>query len=297
MAFAGSATWKHPLDASSLPAWVAAYGEDEYRFWSAFEVAGVSQRLRWVPQGQFLMGSPDDEPGRFDEWEQLPHAVAIDQGFWMFDTPCTQALWLAVMGDNPSHFQEKEKPEKFARHPVENVSWEDCLEFVTRLNIRLEGMQLSLPSEAQWEYACRAGTETPRYLAELGSIAWYDENSKRTTHAVAEKSPNAWGLYDMLGNVWEWCEDGWYQVEMAVVEASALRVTRGGSWYSTARHVRAADRSRHTPSDRYSLLGFRCAEFREGRELGVASRGRQGDGARSDQTATTRRAEPSELNK
>ena len=112
----------------------------------------------------------------------------------MFDTPCTQALWQAVMGRNPSRFKGKNRP-------VEQVSWEDCQTFLNKLNAQLPGLALCLPMEAQWEYACRAGTETARYQEELDAIAWYDENSNGETHEVGLKHPNAWGLYDMLGNV------------------------------------------------------------------------------------------------
>ena len=208
------------------------------------------------------MGSPEDEEGRWDA-EGPRHLVTIGSGFWMFDTPCTQALWEAVMGENPSRFKGPDRP-------VEAVSWDQCQEFLKALNSRIDGLRLSLPSEAQWEYACRAGTETPRYREDPDEIAWYSANSGDETHPVAGKEPNAWGLYDMLGNVWEWCEDVWvenYHEESrasAVDPASAPRVIRGGSWDFDARRVRAAYRVPYEPSIRSGLLGFRCAEFRSG---------------------------------
>ena len=180
------------------------------------------------------------------------HLVSIDSGFWMFDTPCTQALWEAVMGENPSHF--KVRTSGTADRPVESVSWEQCQEFLTALNSRLDGLQLSLPSEAQWEYACRAGTETARYSENLDAIAWYGENSGNETHSVAGKEANSWGLYDMLGNVWEWCEDVWVNdyTEKARVSAaesaSAHRVIRGGSW-----RRRRAERARGVPRPQRAL--------------------------------------------
>ena len=116
----------------------------------------------------------------------------------MFDTPCTQALWEAVMGENPSHFKGRDRP-------VESVSWDQCQEFLKRLNERCEGLELKLPTETQWEYACRAGTDTPRYREDLDEIAWYGDNSQDETHPVGQKVPNDWGLYDTLGNVDEWC--------------------------------------------------------------------------------------------
>jgi formylglycine-generating enzyme required for sulfatase activity len=223
--------------------------------------------------------------------------VSIDSGFWIFDTPCTQALWEAVAGENPSGFKGPDRP-------VETVSWEECQEFLAALNSRLVGLsalartwegeppgaprrnparteprppeitqgrlELSLPSEAQWEYACRAGMETARYSENLNAIAWYYGNRGSETHPVAGKEANSWGLYDMLGNVYEWCADVWVndyteKARASVTEsASAHRVIRGGSWHNVARGVRAAYRDRVEPSARGSALGFRCAEFRAG---------------------------------
>ena len=179
-----------------------------------------------------MMGSPKDEEGRTD-WEQLPHEVAIDEGFWMFATPCTQALWEAIMGANPSLFQSPDRP-------VERVSEGDCDSFARKLSERI-GLTLALPSESQWEFACRAGTSTSTYAGPLeikgennapilDAIAWYGGNSghefdlangvdasarpekqypfdKAGTRLVAKKRANPWGLYDMLGNVFEWCAD------------------------------------------------------------------------------------------
>src|SRR5271157_3978617 len=274
--------WNHPLQRGIPPTWASEWGEDRLHGpWCAFEVGDVVQRLRWIPPGVFWMGSPEDEEGRFPA-EGPRHLESIDSGFWMFDTPCTQALWQAVMGENPSHF-------KVADRPVESVSWEQCQEFLTALNSRLDGVQLSLPSEAQWEYACRAGTETARYSENLDAIAWYDENSGNETHPVAGKEANSWGLYDMLGNVREWCADVWVNDytekarASAAESASALRVLRGGSWGSDARYVRAAYRRLNEPSYRYYDLGFRCAEFREGLVSGGEGRA---------ESASERLAEP-----
>ena len=235
------------------------------------------------------MGSPEDEEGRFPA-EGPRHLVSIDSGFWMFDTPCTQALWEAVMGENPSYFKVADRPKERADRPVEWVSWEKCQEFLTALNSRLDGVQLSLPSEAQWEYACRAGTETARYSENLDAIAWYAENSRNATHSVAGKQANSWGLYDMLGNVWEWCADVWANDyagkarASAADSASAPRVIRGGSWSNDgAQYVRAACRVRPEPSHRLNTLGFRCAEFREGLVSGGEGRA---------ESASERLAEP-----
>lgn len=133
-------------------------GSDRFGLWSEIAIESsqgepVIQCLRWIPPGRFWMGSPKDEPERWDD-EGPQHRVTISQGFWLFDTACTQVLWQAVMGSNPSAF-------KGADRPVETVSWNDCQDFLKRLNERLPGLDLSLPTEAQWEYACRAGTTTP----------------------------------------------------------------------------------------------------------------------------------------
>ncbi len=284
------------LRATTLPKWASAIGRDKHGLCAEFTIEGkaaepptkraarkkngdppeaplspVRQRLRWIPPGRFLMGSPLDEEGQYS-WEQAPHELTIDQGFWMFATPCPQALWEALMGENPSRFRG-------ANRPVESVSWEQCQEFLTALNSRLDGLRLSLPSEAQWEYACRAGTESVRYLENLDAIAWYGENSGNETHSVAEKQANSWGLYDMLGNVWEWCADVWEsgRADKSNPSASAHHMCRGGSWVIDAHDVRAAYRYAYEPSYSSNSLGFRCAEFRQGFE-GAAIPGSEAQG-------------------
>jgi formylglycine-generating enzyme required for sulfatase activity len=242
------------------PGWASNWGCDQHGAWVEFQVDDVTQRLRWIPPGRFMMGSPEDEKGRFAD-EGPRHEELIESGFWMFDTPCTQSLWRAVMGNNPSRIQGADRP-------VENVSWKDCHAFIARLNERLGGLCLALPNEAQWEYACRAGTETPRYRENLEEIAWYLGNSEGQTHPVALKAPNDWGLHDTLGNVWEWCADAWsgdYQRRPGKVpdaELSARRVLRGGSWIGLAWYVRAACRDWDAPAYRLDGIGFRCADFR-----------------------------------
>lgn len=127
--------------------------------------------------------------------------MKISRGFWLFDSPCTQALWETVMGSNPSRIPGLHRP-------VESVSWEDSQEFLTEINGQVVGLTLRLPTEAEWEYACRAGTLGPWYAEDLDRIAWFENNSNQQTHCVKEKQPNGFGLYDMLGNVAEWCHDG-----------------------------------------------------------------------------------------
>ena len=292
----------HPLARGHAPAWASEWGEDRYGVFAAFTLGDLTQRLRWIPAGRFRMGSPDSETkglaqedyerAWFDR-EHPQHDVYITRGFWLFDTPCTQALWEAVMGDNPSRFQSPDRP-------VEQVSWDDVQTFLARIEERLPGLGLSLPTEAQWEHACRAGTETALYtgpieiLGErnapaLDPIAWYGGNSgegydlkkgenssgwpekqypnaKSGTRPVGLKAPNPWGLYDMLGNVWEWCADGqrtydehWQQDPVGPSEPRTDRVFRGGSWGAPARFCRSAVRLRGVPDDRSDYLGFRCA--------------------------------------
>jgi formylglycine-generating enzyme required for sulfatase activity len=222
--------------------------------------------FRLIPAGSFMMGSPEDEEDRTfyrdgddeeaDEWQ---HPVEITRLFLFKTTPVTQAEWQAVMGDNPAHFQGDE------RRPVEQVSWEDAVRFCDALSTRAGGTY-HLPTEAQWEYACRSGTTAARY-GDLDAIAWHRENSHYSTHPVAQKQPNAWGLYDMLGNVWEWCIDwyhDWYdgypnepQRDPTGPLRGDSRVFRGGAWDTYARGCRAARRHSYFPAYRSNGVSFR----------------------------------------
>ncbi len=167
---------------------------------------GVKLEIVWIEPGSFMMGSSAAEADRQNHETQ--HRVTLTKGYWLGKYEVTQAQWAAVMGSNPSDF-------KGADLPVETVSWEDCKGFVQKLNQKLatEGGGFRLPTEAEWEYACRAGSEG-RFCfgagdSGLGDYAWYDGSAGGTTHAVGTRRANAWGLHDMHGNVWEWCED-WY---------------------------------------------------------------------------------------
>jgi len=248
------------LRLQTMPSWTHAMGRDRYGLWAAFRVHEVEQRMRWIPPGRFMMGSPADEKGRYED-EGPQHLVTIAQGFWMAETPCTQALWEAVMGDNPSRFKSPDS----GKRPVESVSWDDVQPFIAELEKQLKDPQTNesfgLPSEEQWEYACRAGTTTPRY-GELDAVAWYDGNSNQKTHDVGLKQRNPWGLYDMLGNVHEWSADkrAPYQARTSAESPSPSgqdRVLRGGSWHVEPRYVRAAFRSWGGPGLRLDRLGFR----------------------------------------
>ncbi len=205
-----------------------------------------------IPAGEFDMGS-----NAWDDDEKPVHRVRLD-AFWLGKTEVTQGFWEKVMGENPSYFRGPDRP-------VEQVSWEDAERFAAEFG-RRTGAKFRLPSEAEWEYACRAGSSDDRYGG-LESIAWYEGNSGGRTHPAAQKRPNAFGLYDMLGNVWEWCADRYstfyYSIGPKVnprgPESGALRVSRGGSWSYGARDVRASNRSLNDPSLRGSSLGFRLA--------------------------------------
>ena len=245
------------------PVWADYGGDDEYGKWASFSVTGVSgarvtQRLRWCPPGRFMMGSPENEKGR-NTSEGPRHEVVFARGFWMFDTVCTQALWDALMSDNPSR-------RNVSMLPVTDVSWDDARRFVERLNAAKPGLGLDLPSEAHWEYACRAGTDTAYSFGPEISMEQVNYHSRGTV-SVSSLPPNAWGLHEMHGNVWEWCADKWHgNYNGAPADGSAWideetdsRVFRGGSWRNEARGVRAAFRGAGAPSHRGGGLGFRCA--------------------------------------
>jgi formylglycine-generating enzyme required for sulfatase activity len=218
-----------------------------------------------IPAGEFMMGSPEsDKDAGGDEHPQ--HRVRITKPFYLGNYPVTQEQWEAVMGSNPSHF-------KGPKNPVEQVSWDDCQQFLTKLSAKAGGGKFSLPTEAQWEYARRAGSTT-RYCfgdeeSKLGEYAWYGENSGLNTHPVGEKKPNAWRLYDMYGNVRQSCQD-WYRFgyhansptdDPAEADPSGGfgRVGRGGTWWAPARNCRSARRDLHGPGDRRNDLGFRVS--------------------------------------
>ena len=250
------------------------------------KASGIEMLL--VPPGKFVMGmSPGDTEAGWDE--KPAHEVTITKAFYLGRTEVTQEQWMKVMGKNPSEFQKwsnaeldrviakyieegltkQEAQEKAgtksnnlltASNPVEKVSWDDCQKFCAKTGMKL-------PTEAQWEYACRAGVRKPRY-GELDQIAWYENNSN-STHPVAQKASNALGFYDMIGNVYEWCQD-WYEgnyyksCEDGVVDPtgpaqSASRLLRGGGWVNNSLCCRASRRSYNAPVFIYGSFGFRVA--------------------------------------
>lgn len=248
-----------------------------------FQVGGVKFPMRWIPAGRFWMGAGADNEEAYGD-EKPQHEVTITRGFWMGETPVTQGQYQVIMGENPAYFKEAG-----LGAPVEQVSWFDAAAFANKLSA-LEGASAcfvgegekldgvgnkgsdylgckgwGLPTEAEWEYACRAGTTTPRYK-HLKQIAWYAENSGGTTHPVGEKEANAWGLHDMLGNVEEWTMDvygpyaGLSTQDPLRSSGATVRVVRGGSWFSDAWIVRSANRDVNAPTDRNGALGFRLVK-------------------------------------
>jgi len=306
--------------------WASDWGEDPWGLWQAFTYKRIRQGFRWIPPTPrpFLMGSPESEHGRHQAERQ--HPVLLTRGYWMAETACTQALWQAVTGGSPSRF-------KGERRPVESVSWEDVQGFLGRLNAELEAfaalvlapsaaaargtrnpapgltsdalaepagcLRLRLPTEAEWEYACRAGTAGPFAFGDDidPETANYDGTypyrgkgkglSRQETVEVASLPPTTWGLYEVHGNVWEWCKD-WYGEYPSEAVTDPLgppsgerRVLRGGSWVDGAHRLRSACRGRNDPGLRDHFNGFRLALGPEltpaghaGREPGRAVRAR-----------------------
>ena len=178
----GKAPNRHPLAKGHPPDWASGWGQDRYGVFVTLTVGDATQRMRWIPPGTFRMGSPEDEPGRWAD-EGPRHTVTLTHGFWLFDTPCTQQLWDTVMWHNRSRFRSPDRP-------VETTSWDDAQDFLERLNGRIPGLSLTLPTEAQWEYACRAGTEMALYS---GAIAIEGENNAPALDAIAWYGGNSGG--------------------------------------------------------------------------------------------------------
>ena len=244
------------------------------------EIFGELHAFRYCPPGTFLMGSPEDEMVSIDGEEEhldneTQHEVTLTRGFWLGETPVTQKQWTAVMGENPSYFKGDDLP-------VETVSWNDCQEFFEKIQESAPSCyRFDFPTEAQWEYACRAGTTTPYSFGIRcsgvecncnGNYPYgYDHTRKRfeqvylgMTAPVGSYPPNPWGFYDMHGNVCEWCTD-WYGAypTQSVTDptgssSGSYRVARGGSWYHDASFCRSAYRTCHDPTTRFNHLGFRA---------------------------------------
>ena len=249
----------NPYQPLEFPAtWASEWGQDEIGLWMGFTYKGVSYRFRWILPGEFLMG---DEAWSFTK---PVHPVHISQGFWLGETTVTQALWQAVMDENPSVYKEDQLP-------VNSVSWDDTKRFIQAFNALDEDLRLCLPTEAQWEFACRAGTQTQFFFGDelKEDHAHFDKASGTGPVQVKEKPCNAWGLYQMHGNVWEWCEDRYYGDYYQKSEKTdpggpsdpsfSSRVLRGGSWNGHAAGARSAYRYYYAPDVRYYFTGFRLA--------------------------------------
>jgi formylglycine-generating enzyme required for sulfatase activity len=224
-------------------------------------VGNVQFKMMPVKGGIFTMGAIPEQGSDASSEEKPAHNVKLDD-YYIAETEVTQELWETVMGDNPSHF-------KGGTLPVETVSWEDCQQFIKKLN-ELTGMSFRLPTEAEWEYAARGGNQSKGYKYsgsdKIKNVAWFDGNSAKLTHNVKTKKPNELGIYDMSGNVWEWCQD-WYKASYDTVlqtnpqgpNSGTFRARRGGGWYYNARDCRVSNRANHTPSYRSFTLGLRLA--------------------------------------
>ena len=223
-------------------------------------VNGIKYNMVWVEGGTFSMGATPEQGVDAADDEKPVHSVTLS-GYYIGKTEVTQALWKAVMGSNPSDFKGDDLP-------VVNVSWDDCQEFIEKLNY-LTGQNFRFPTEAEWEFACRGGNNSLGYKYSgsdnIDNVAWYDGNSGDKTHPVATKSANELGIYDMSGNVWEWCCD-WYgdytsgaQTNPKGPGSGSIRVFRGGSWFYSAWCCRSSYRYGNYPANRYNDLGLRLA--------------------------------------
>jgi formylglycine-generating enzyme required for sulfatase activity len=249
----------------------------------SFFINGIGMEFILIPAGSFMMGSDKLKDKKADIIEIPQHRVNISKPFYLGKYAVTQAQWTAVMENNPSWFKGRS-------NPVEMVSWDDAQDFIRRLNRLEEHNHCRLPTEAEWEYAARAGTTNVYSFgddaADLGSYAWYYVNSAKTTQPVGLKEPNAWGLYDMHGNVWEWVQDrlgiNYYRksplFDPRGPASGVYRAARGGDWCAVEMSCRSAGRGGTLPSARFDGLGFRLA----------LSPVEQQDGAASGASATER---------
>jgi formylglycine-generating enzyme required for sulfatase activity len=238
---------KNTNSAAPPAPWAARSGQDTFGAFADLELRGQVQRFRWCPPGRFVMGEGRDQRN-----------VTLTRGFWMADTPATQGLYAAVMGRNPSQFRSAFSVDL----PVEMVSWDDAQEMVQAVNRLTRSDSFRLPTGAEWEYAVRAGTTGERY-GPVEEIAWTEENSLGRPHSVGQKRPNPWGLYDTLGNVWEWVQDRYDDYPPGELldpkgpDSGPYRVRRGFSWVNGPRLARVAGRNWVTPGFRFGNLGLR----------------------------------------
>ena len=249
------------LDGPGRPTWAADAGRDRFGLWADLQVGESRQRLRFIPAGAYIRGSPDNEPGRKPDETQL--GITLTKSFWLAEDECTQQRWEAVMKTNPSRNRGQELP-------VNRVSWTDVSSFLSELTaLTPERPAWRLPTESEWEYACRAGRSAAFSSSDLpdtdaDKVAWFADNARGACHEVRLRLANGLGLFDLQGNVWEWCQDtyGPYSTALTVDPLSRtgdLRVIRGGSWGNPAADCRAANRSGLGADIRSAYVGFRLA--------------------------------------
>ncbi len=269
-------------NAPIIPSWAKGdHGQDQYGYWAAFTFKGINHKFRWIPPGEFMMGSPDTEEGRYDD--EVLHPVYIKEGFWLGEFPVTQELYHTVMSENPSHFSDAGNSPLL---PVEQVNWLEAKDFTEKLNNQIPNLNSTLPLETLWEYACRAGSSTAFSFGD--EISSERANYQRNVGSTTEEGRypvNPWGLYDMHGNVWEWCLDifkddlGSRSVQVTTGEAleknriksiksvkkdqSTAMALRGGCWDHHGLGCRSADRLMSLAVYRGHLIGFRLSRSAE----------------------------------
>ncbi len=237
--------------------WAKQAGIDQHGLWAELTVDSAAYRLRWIPPGTFMMGSPEIERDR--EKNEHLHEVTLSQGYWLGETTVTQALWKAVTGDNPG-----DNPKDMSS-PVNNVSWNDCRAFITELQKQQPLFDARMPTEAQWEYACRAGTQTPFWWGDEPSADNGNMSSDYNIQIETHYPGNDFGLKSMHGNLFEWCQDWYGEYRKGSItdptgpKQGQDRVLRGGSWILEAQRLRAADRNHRTPDNRFRNFGLRLA--------------------------------------
>lgn len=267
--------YRNHLSPPKFPApWAVDWGEDKYGLWMSFVLKNNLQTLRWIRPGTFLMGAAKKEKGqRLWLGRETQHEVTLTKGFWLADTAVTQKMWFSVMQTSPSGFAGD-------KNPVERISWRDAQIFIQRLNREIPSFSARLPTEAEWEYACRAGTTSPfsfgpdisseqvNYNGNFPYLSKEKGRYRKSTIAVQSFPCNDWGLYEMHGNVWEWCQDYWRpDVKGAPVtdpitdsqspQKGVYRIARGGSWASDACFVRSACRDRYPEDYYFGSIGMR----------------------------------------
>lgn len=256
----------YPTDDEGAPK-----GESQSVGEQTFTVNGLSFKMKKVDGGTFTMGATSEQSNGYtpNDNESPTHLVTLSD-YWIGETEVTQALWYAVMDANPTSRQSWSTEYGLGdNYPAYYISWDDCQTFITKLN-QLTGKTFRLPTEAEWEYAARGGNKSQGYIFPgsntIGNVVWYNSNSSSSTHPVATKAPNELGIYDMSGNVYEWCQD-WYgsyssgsQTNPAGPSSGSYRVERGGGYSSLATNCRVAFRDYVTPSSTFSDLGLRLAQ-------------------------------------